>query len=84
MMNLHIEGITKSKAAEVGRTLANKAGAVIDRERQVSLGITYAIWRYANAPCMKNPSNPTDAETRKMLRIGRPTGSDMKSVRDCL
>ncbi|MGB6133519.1 MAG: hypothetical protein WBG54_17195 [Acidobacteriaceae bacterium] len=64
LMNLRIEGMTRSKAAEIGRSLANKAGAVIDRERQGSLGITHAIWRYANAPCMKNPSNPTDVETR--------------------
>jgi hypothetical protein len=65
MMNLHIEGMTRSRAAEIGRSLASKAGAVIDRERQTSLGITHAIWTYANAPCMKNPFNPTDAEARQ-------------------
>ena len=31
MMNLHSEGMTRSKAAEIGRSLANKAGAVIER-----------------------------------------------------
>lgn len=65
LMNLHIEGMTRSKAAEIGRTLANRAGAVIDRERQASLGITHAIWKYANAPCMKNPFNPSDADAQQ-------------------
>lgn len=65
LMKLHVEGMTKSMAAEIGRSLANKSGAVIDRERQANLGITHAIWTYANAPCMKNPFNPTDADTQQ-------------------
>ncbi len=65
MMDLHIDGMTRSKAAEIGRSLANKAGAVIDRERHASLGITYAIWIYANAPYMRNPSHPSATEVRR-------------------
>jgi hypothetical protein len=65
MMNLHIEGMTRSKAAELGRSLANKAGAVIERERQASLGITHAIWLYANAACVRDPSHPSDAEAQR-------------------
>jgi uncharacterized protein with gpF-like domain len=65
MMNLHIEGMTGSKAAEIGRSLANKAGAVIDRERQASLGITHAIWLYANAACVRDPSHPSAAEVQR-------------------
>jgi hypothetical protein len=65
MMSLHIEGMTKSKAAEIGRSLANKAGAVIDRERQASLGITHAKWLYANAPCMRDPNHPSAAEVQR-------------------
>ena len=65
MMNLHIEGMTRSKAAEIGRSLANKAGAVINRERQASLGITHAIWMYPNAPCMKDPKRPSAADVKQ-------------------
>ena len=31
VMDMHIEGMTRSKAAEIGRSLANKAGAVIEQ-----------------------------------------------------
>ena len=65
MMDMHIEGMTRSKAAEIGRSLANKAGTVIDRERQASLGITHAKWLYANAPCMRDPNHPSAAEVQR-------------------
>jgi hypothetical protein len=65
MMNLHIEGMTRSKAAEIGRSLANKAGAAISRERQGSLGITHAIWMYPNAPCMKDPRRPSATDVQQ-------------------
>jgi hypothetical protein len=65
MMDMHIEGMTRSRAAEIGMSLANKAGAIIERERQASLGITHAKWRYANASCMKDPSHPSAAEVQR-------------------
>jgi uncharacterized protein with gpF-like domain len=65
LMNMYIEGMTTGRAAEIGRSLSSKAKAIIDRERQASLGITHAIWRYSNAPCLKNPSNPMDAEAQQ-------------------
>jgi hypothetical protein len=65
MMDMHIEGMTRSKAAEIGRALANKAGAVINRERQASLGITHAIWMYPNAPCMKDPRRPSATDVQQ-------------------
>jgi hypothetical protein len=65
MMNLHIEGMTRSKAAEIGRSLGNKAGAVINRERQACLGITHAIWMYPNAPCMKDPRRPSATDVQQ-------------------
>ena len=70
MMNLHIEGMTKSKAVEIGRSLANKAGAVIDRERQASLGITHAIGGMQRA-LYERTHPPTDAEANRTLLIGR-------------
>jgi hypothetical protein len=65
MMNMHIEGMTKGRAAEIGRSLSFKAGAIINRERQASLGITQAIWMYANAPCMRDPKHPSAAEVQQ-------------------
>jgi hypothetical protein len=56
---MRIEGMTQGRAAEIARSLNNKAMAIITRERQASLGITHAIWMNPNAPCMKDPRNPT-------------------------
>jgi hypothetical protein len=65
LMNINIEGMTTGRAAEIGRSLSNKAKAIIDRERQASLGITHAKWMYANAPCMKDPSHPVSADVKR-------------------
>ena len=64
MMEMHIEGMTRSKATEIGRILANKAGAVIEREKRISLGITHAIWRYVG-PHARDPRNPSAAEVQR-------------------
>ena len=60
-----IEGMAQDRAWEITRNLHNKATEQINRERQSSLGITHAIWMYANAPCMKDPSHPTEAEIQQ-------------------
>jgi hypothetical protein len=65
LMNMSIEGMTIGRAAEIGRSLSNKAKAIIDRERQASLGITHAIWLYANAPCMRDPSHPSATDVQQ-------------------
>jgi uncharacterized protein with gpF-like domain len=65
LMNMDVEGMTTGRAAEIGRCLSNKANAIIDRERQASLGITHAKWMYANAPCMRDPSHPSAAEVQR-------------------
>lgn len=58
-------GIPKTRAEEIARHLANNATSIINRERQKSLGITQAIWMYANAPCMVNPRKPTKEDLRR-------------------
>jgi uncharacterized protein with gpF-like domain len=58
MALMKIEGMTQRRAAEIALSLNNKATALINRERQASLGITHAIWMYPNAPCMKDPRHP--------------------------
>ena len=62
---MKIEGMSKGRAAEIARSLNDEAMAIINRERQTSLGITHAKWMYANAPCMKNPSHPSAAEIQQ-------------------
>ena len=60
-----IEGMTKGRAAEIARSLNNKATAIINRERQASLEITHAIWMYPNAPCMRDPRHPVAADVQQ-------------------
>lgn len=62
---MKIEGMTKRRAAEIARSLNAKAREQINRERTFSLGITHAIWMYANAPCMKDPRCPTAADVQR-------------------
>jgi hypothetical protein len=62
---MKIEGMSKGRAAEIARSLNNKATAIINRERQASLGITHAKWMYANAPCMKDPKRPSAADVKQ-------------------
>lgn len=62
---MQIEGMPKGRAAEIALSLNNKATALINRERQASLGITHAIWMYPNAPCMRDPKHPTAADVQQ-------------------
>jgi hypothetical protein len=65
LMNIHIQGMTTGWAAEIGRSLSNKAKAIICNERRTALGITHAVWMYAHAPCVVDPHHPTAAELRQ-------------------
>ncbi len=60
-----IEGISDSRAAEITRSLHNKATSLINRERSKSIGIKHAVWMYSGAPCMLHPKSPTEAELRQ-------------------
>ena len=62
---MQIEKMPKERADEIARSLHNKATALIDRERQASLGITHAIWMYPNAPCMRDPKHPVAADVQQ-------------------
>jgi len=64
---IEIAGMSRDRAADIARSLHNKATEQINRERQSSLGIAHAIWMYANAPCMKDPwcDCPTAADIRQ-------------------
>jgi hypothetical protein len=62
---IEIAGMSRDRAADIARSLHNKATEQINRERQSSLGIAHAIWMYANAPCMKDPRHPVAANIRQ-------------------
>jgi hypothetical protein len=62
---LELDGMSTGRAGEITRTLLFKARALTDQESQMRLGITHATWIYANAPCMVNPSHPTDAARKQ-------------------
>lgn len=62
---MDIEGMTKGRAGQIALSLNNKATSLINRERQASLGITHAVWMYANAPCMVKPIAPTGSDIQQ-------------------
>jgi hypothetical protein len=47
-----IDRMSRERAGVITRSLNRKADAVMTVEQQQSLGIEYAIWRYAGAPCI--------------------------------
>lgn len=51
LMQMNIPDMTKQKAGKIAILLNNKATSMIDRERQLSLGITEAIWMYSGRDC---------------------------------
>jgi hypothetical protein len=44
-------GLGKRRASEITRLICFKARSLIEAERQLKLGIEYALWSYSNAPC---------------------------------
>lgn len=65
IQEMKLPGMTKARASEIARSLSRETKAFINRERQLALGITQAIWMYPHAPCMVNPKNPSDAEKQQ-------------------
>jgi hypothetical protein len=62
---LKLDGMSTDRAKEITHSLANKATAFTEQESRFRLGITHAIWMYANAPCMVNPRHPTAADLKQ-------------------
>ena len=65
LMEMGLRGMSWKRASQVSRELWFRAKDLMDRERQTKLGITRARWRYANAPCMIDPGNPSAADLRR-------------------
>lgn len=64
IIQMNIDGMTKTQAKQIALTLNRKATAVITRERQQRLGITEAIWLYSGAPCDVDPRKPQGNQDR--------------------
>ena len=62
---LDLPNVTKRRASEISRSLNSKAAALMNRDRQLSVGIKYAIWMYSGAPCQANPKNPSAKDIRQ-------------------
>jgi hypothetical protein len=71
LMQMNIHGMTQRRAEEIAVLLNNKAAALIERERQVSLGIKQAQWRYSGAPCEINPKRPTGQDEAHRTANGK-------------
>ena len=79
-----IDGISRDWAIGISRSVLHRVMAQIDQERKISLGITHAIWLYAGAPCLKNPSNPTEAEVRQDAAHSEANGKKYELKRGLL
>ncbi len=65
LMEMDLRGMSWKRASQISRELWFRAKELMDRERQAELGITHARWRYANAPCMVDPANPSDSDLKR-------------------
>jgi uncharacterized protein with gpF-like domain len=71
LMEMNIDGLTKRRAEDIARQLNNAATAVMDRERQESLGIKQAQWLYSGAPCEVNTREPTGQDAAHRAADGK-------------
>jgi hypothetical protein len=72
LVQMNIQGMTKRRAEEIARLLNNKATALMDRERQQSLGVKSALWLYSGALCEINPKKPTGQDAAHRAANGKP------------
>jgi len=65
IMALNLPGMTKQRAGHISIALNNKATALMNHNRQLSLGIKDAIWMYSGAPCYRDPKKPSARDIRQ-------------------
>ena len=65
LLGLDSETMTKRRAADIAFMLNNRATAIMERQRQESLGISQAMWLHSGAPCCENPKKPTPADVAR-------------------
>ena len=64
-----IDGMTKSRASNISRSLNNKAASLMEVNQQVGLGIEYALWCHSGAPCGPNDDRAHRAANGKPYRV---------------
>jgi hypothetical protein len=57
-----IAGLRRDRAAQISGLVWFRAKELMDRERQLAIGISQARWIYSRAPCMVNPAKPSEAD----------------------
>lgn len=60
-------GVEKPEASRITRGIHNRATAMIDRNRKISLGLKKAKWVCSGAPCFVNYQGDTSGESRNKL-----------------
>ena len=60
---MHIDGVTQERAAEIARFLNNRATAFMHRERLVAHGTERAVWHYSGAPCDPQSTSIASSQT---------------------
>jgi uncharacterized protein with gpF-like domain len=68
---MQMNGMMKRRAGEIALLLNNKATALMNKERQESLGIKQAHWLYSGAPCEINPKEPTGQDAAHRAANGK-------------
>lgn len=81
---LKLDEMNSARAKQITRSLNQKARAFIEQESRAKLGITHATWMYANAPCMVNPSRPTDADRKQDAAHRAAHGQRFSIEKGCL
>ena len=61
--------VTKQRAAFISRDQANKANAVVNRTRQLELGITQAVWMHSGAGKEARPSHLKAGMEKRVYNI---------------
>lgn len=80
---MDIDEMPKQRAAQIARSLNNKAMSLINRERQASLGITHNMDVFRRA-LHKDPVTLTPQTFSRMLPTAQPMESDSNSARGYL
>lgn len=60
-------GVEKSEASRITRGIHNRATAMINRNRQIGLGLKKAKWVCSGAPCFVNYQGDASGESRNKL-----------------
>jgi hypothetical protein len=81
ILAMNIDGMTARRAASISTQLWSPVRELMDRERQVELGISRVRWMYSHAPCMVDPRAPTPDDLRQDAVSGGSNHHDTRARR---